>query len=195
VNLSVYPLTPDRWDDLERLFGPNGADGGCWCMWNRQTGREFEQHRGDDNRAAFAGIVAAGPPPGLLAYEDGDPVGWVSVGPRQQYGRLQRSWVTKPVDDMPVWGINCFVVDRQHWGEGVAQRLLEEAVAYAAAQGAEAVEGCPVDPHEERIAGASGWPGLAAMFRRAGFVEIARRRETRPVMRKVLRAGRAAGER
>ncbi len=188
MTFTVHPVTPDRWGDLERLFGPNGANSGCWCMWNRQTNQEFEQHHGADNHAALAEIVTAGPPPGLLAYDGDEPVGWVSVGPREAYGRLQRSPVTRPVDDTPVWTINCFVVGRRHRGRGVAQRLLEAAVEYAAGQGAQAVEGCPVDPATERIDSGSAWKGLASMFEEAGFVEIARRSETRPLMRKVLAA-------
>jgi GNAT superfamily N-acetyltransferase len=189
MTFTVHPLTPDRWGDLERLFGPNGASGGCWCMWNRQSSREYEQHHGADNHAAMAEIVAAGPPPGLLAYDGDDPVGWVAVGPREDYGRLQRSPVAKPVDDTPAWIVHCFVVGRRHRGRGVAQRLLEAAVAYAAAQGAATVEGCPVDPPQDRVDAGSAWHGLASMFEKAGFVEIARRSETRPLMREVLDTG------
>jgi GNAT superfamily N-acetyltransferase len=111
------------------------------------------------------------------------------VGPREDYGRLLRSPVAKPADATPSWIVHCFVVGRSHRGRGVAQRLLEEAVAFAADRGAAAVEGCPIDSPQDRIDTGSAWHGLASMFTRAGFVEIARRSPTRPLMRKVLAAG------
>ncbi len=184
--LAVHPLTEDRWGDLVTLFGPRGAYGGCWCMWNRQTSREFEEHRGESNRRALRDIVDEGRVPGLLAYREGEPVGWVSLAPREEFGRIQRSPVTKPVDDLPVWSIVCFFIAPTHRASGVATALLEAAVEYAAAQGARAVEGYPVEPRKERSADIYVWQGLAAMFRQAGFTEIARRNPTRPLFRKVL---------
>ncbi len=186
MELETHPATADRWNDLATLFGPSGAYAGCWCMWNRQTSREYEAEKGEPNRMALERLVTAGEVPGLLGYRDGTPVGWVSLGPREVFGRLARSPVTKPVDDMPVWSITCFVVDRRHRGTGVAAALLDAAVEYAAAAGATAVEGYPVEPRTGEIPPIHAWMGLASMFRKAGFVEIARRSETRPVMRKVL---------
>ncbi len=185
-NVEIHPVTPDRWDDLATLFGPSGAYSGCWCMWNRQTNREYEEHRGDDNRTALAALVAAGEVPGLIAYDDAAPVGWVSLGPREVFTRLGRSPVTKPVDDTPVWSVTCFVIDRDHRGRGVATALLDAAVTYAADQGATAVEGYPVEPRSDEMPPIYAWMGLASMFRRAGFEEIARRSDTRPLMRKTL---------
>jgi GNAT superfamily N-acetyltransferase len=184
--LAVHPVTPDRWDDLVELFGPSGAYSGCWCMWNRQTNKEFEECHGDENRRRLQKLVADGQVPGMLAYRDGKPIGWVSVGPRADFGRLQRSPVTKPVDDVPVWAITCFVIARKHRNKGVATALLDAAVAYAAERGAIAVEGYPVDPGRKRMQDSEGWHGLASMFDDAGFDELARPSETRPLMRKVL---------
>ncbi|HEY5579180.1 MAG TPA: GNAT family N-acetyltransferase, partial [Acidimicrobiia bacterium] len=112
--MDIHPVTPERWADLELLFGPRGAVGGCWCMWNRQTSREYEAGKGESNRAALRSIVESGRVPGLLAYEGETPVGWVSLGPRAEFGRLQRSPVTKPVDDRPVWSIVCFFIPGPH---------------------------------------------------------------------------------
>jgi GNAT superfamily N-acetyltransferase len=185
-DLEILPVTPDRWADLVDLFGPNGAYSGCWCMWNRQTNKEFEACHGEENRKRLRQLVGAGSVPGMLAYRDGKPIGWVSVGPRSGFGRLQRSPVTRPVDDRPVWSITCFVISREHRNEGVATALLEAAVAYAADQGASAVEGYPVDPGRNRLQDSAGWHGLASMFAGAGFAELARRSNTRPLMRKEL---------
>lgn len=74
-NLTFHPLTPDRWDDLEKLFGPNGASSGCWCMYWRQTRREFDDHHGEDNRQSFREIVESGVIPGILVYAEDEPAG------------------------------------------------------------------------------------------------------------------------
>ena len=124
--------------------------------------------------------------PGLLAYRDGVPVGWISVAPREEFGRLQRSPISKPVDKTPVWSITCFVIHKDHRGEGVAKALVEGAVDYAREQGAIAVEGYPVEPRKDRMPDIYAWMGLASMFESAGFIEIARRGKTRPLMRLVL---------
>ena len=149
MSIRTAAVTPDNWSDFEDLFGPTGQQGGCWCMWTRQTSRQFDERKGEPNRQAIRELVATGPPPGLLAYIEDTPVGWVAVGPRESFSRLGRSPVTKPVDDTPVWSITCFVIDRTYRRRGVATALLDAAVRYAAESGAEAVEGYPV---EERVA-------------------------------------------
>ena len=186
MTVEIHPLTPERWPDLEELFGPRGAYGGCWCMWNRLSNREFEDTSGDEKHEMLRSIVNDRVP-GLLAYEDGRPVGWVSLGPREEFGRIQRSRVTKPVDDLAVWAIVCFVIEKHHRGTGVGSALLEAAVEYASQHGAVAVEGYPVEPRQDRMPDIYAWMGLASMFEAAGFSEIARRSETRPLFRKVLR--------
>lgn len=183
--VEIHPLTPERWPDLEQLFGPRGAYGGCWCMWNRLSNREFEAASDDEKHEMLRAIVADRVP-GLLAYQDGLPVGWVSLGPREEFGRIQRSRVTKPVDDVPVWSIVCFVIDRHHRGTGVGTALLNAATEYAREHGAVAIEGYPVEPRNDRMPDIYAWMGLASMFEAAGFTEIARRSETRPLFRKAL---------
>lgn len=182
--MEVHPVTPDRWDDLVELFGRDrGAYSGCWCMWWRQTAAEYERDHGPSNRRALRRLVDAGRVPGLLAYADGVPAGWVSVAPRGEFGRLQRSPVLGPVDEEPVWSIVCFYIDRGHRRQGVGRALLEAAVAYAVANGARIVEGYPVDPMQRRKASAELFTGVPSMFEAAGFREVARRSPTRPIMR------------
>ena len=155
-------------------------------MFFRRPNREFEEgcrNKGRGNRAAFKALVDGGRAPGLLGYREGRPVGWCSVAPRSEFGRIERSPVVKPVDDEPgVWSIVCFYVDRQHRGEGVSSALLRAAVQHAAKKGARIVEGYPVDP-ARRMSNSEAYHGLASMFLAAGFREVERRSKTRPIMR------------
>ena len=182
--IEIYALTPDRWDDLVRLFGDRGAADGCWCTWFRQTANEYSANRGAANRAILEGIVAAGSVPGLIAYVDGEPAGWCAVQPRDAYPRLNRSPVTKPVDDRAAWGVTCFFTGRRFRGCGLALALLKAAVAHALENGAEVVEGYPVDPvGGGQIDDGDGYHGFVTTFRQAGFQEVLRRKEARPIMR------------
>jgi GNAT superfamily N-acetyltransferase len=154
-------------------------------MWWRVTAAEFAEEAGPGLRRRFEALVAGGREPGLLAYHDGQPVGWVAVARREEFGRMQRSPTAKPVDDTPVWAVNCFYVDRDHRRTGVARALLAAAVAFARDRGAVAVEGIPIDTEGGRRQSADVYTGTVAMFREAGFVEIARRGQ-RPVVRRRL---------
>lgn len=186
--IELRPVTRDLWDDLVRLFGPNGAYSNCWCMWWRMTSSEFDRSRPQAKRRALKRLVDGGPPPGLLAYVDGAPAGWVSVGPRDVFGRLERSPTLKRVDDKPVWSIVCFYVDRAHRGTGVARALLRGAVRHAARNGARFIEAYPVDPAARAYPPAQAYTGVVQLFEGAGFREVARR-GTRPIMRTTVRRG------
>jgi GNAT superfamily N-acetyltransferase len=190
AGLEVRPVTPARWKDLETLFGPRGAYGGCWCMWFRTTNKEFESNQGAGNRRSMRGIVRRGEVPGLLAYRDGAPVGWVAVAPRAEYGRIERSPTLKPVDDRPVWSVVCFYIDRRHRGAGVGRALLDAAVDHARSKGARIVEGYPEIPRKDRMPGYLAYTGVVSVFEAAGFREVARR-GARPIMRRNVRPSRA----
>jgi GNAT superfamily N-acetyltransferase len=180
-------LTPSRWDDLVELFGERGAYGGCWCMFFRMPQSEFSEgarNKGRGNRRAFKELVDRRKVPGLLAYVDGRPVGWCSVAPRSQFGRVERSPTTKPVDDEDgVWSIVCFYIDRRHRGRGVGSALLSAAVEHARKKGARIVEGYPIDSSVRKVPNSEGYYGLLSMFEAAGFEEVARRTQSRPLMR------------
>ena len=178
----IVPLKPARWDDFAALFGPNGACGGCWCMWWRLTRREFERGHGHGNRRVFRRIVEAGPPPGLLAYDDGQAVGWCALGPRAELPTLGRSRLLKPVDDAPVWSLSCFFVKSGHRRRGLTAALISAAVEHARRAGAPALEAYPWET-AERKSTTTVYTGLASTFRRLGFVEVARRAPHRPVLR------------
>ncbi len=193
-DLAIIPLTPERWPDLEQLFGARGASSGCWCMWWRLAATEWERGAGAGNRGAFRRVVARGPAPGLLAYEGATPVGWVAVAPRAEYPRLNRSPKLKAVDDTPVWAVTCFYIDRHARGRGVAGLLLASAIDHARASGAVAVEGYPIDPAGGTVSNASAYTGVLDMFHAAGFDEI-ERRGGRPILRLTFRRSPAADRR
>jgi len=169
--LEIVPLTPDRWDDVAALFGEGGDPKTCWCMFWRLRSRDWSFANAAEARDGFHRLVeeARDPAPGLLAYEDGRAVGWVSVAPRDEYERLVHSKVRPPIDDTPVWSIVCFVVSRSARGKGLTSRLLDAAADYAKAHGAPGLEAYPVDPGDGRVPAALGYTGLLSTFEAAGF--------------------------
>jgi len=187
ATLDIHPLTRDRWDDLATLFDRPGDPKGCWCMYYRVRSRDFEGLWGAGARAAFREVVDEGPPPGLLAYRHGNPVGWCAVAPREAYRRILNSRVLKPLDDADgCWSIVCFYVLRGERRGGVAAALLEAAVAFAADQGAASVEGYPKDTEGAKRHANEMFAGSMSMFAAAGFTEAGRRSPTRPIMRLAL---------
>lgn len=184
------PLTPDRWKDLEALFGARGACGGCWCMAWRLRPAEFRVQKGEGNRRAFKGVVKMGPPPGVLAYSDGEPVGWCAVAPRSAYPRLANSKVLAPLDDRAVWSISCLFVRKEHRKKGLSAGLISAAAELARSMGAQVVEGYPTDTKGQAQPAPFVWTGLPSAFLKAGFVEVARRSPARPIMRRTLRSKR-----
>lgn len=181
--IAFHPLTPDRWEDLDALFGARGAVGGCWCMHWRLTSAQFYAQKGEGNRQAMKGIVDSGEVPGIIAYVDGRPGGWCSIAPRDAFSRLDRSRVLKRVDDQPVWSVVCFFIAKPYRRQGLSVKLLAAAIAYAESRGAKIVEGYPVEPRKDEMPDVFAWTGLAAAFQQVGFQEVARRSETRPIMR------------
>jgi GNAT superfamily N-acetyltransferase len=155
-------------------------------MWWRVSSREFDEQHGEGLRAGLEDLVRRGDSPGLVAYVDDEPVGWVALAPRVEYPRLNRSPKLRPVDDTPVWSITCFYIDRHHRRQGVAGALLEAAVSYARAHGAETVEAYPIDTSASSSGSsrtsADLYAGTLPMFERAGFTEVARR-AGRPIVR------------
>jgi len=182
--LTFHPLTAARWDDAVALFGPGGACAGCWCMAWRLPYAQYQTHKGAGNRRLLRRRVKSGSAPGVLAYVDGKPAGWCSIAPREEFTFLSRSRVLRPVDGERVWSVSCFFVARQYRRKGVTVPLLKAAVELASSQGARMVEGYPVDPQHGKLPGAFMWTGVPKTFLRAGFKEVARRSESRPVMRK-----------
>ena len=185
LDLSFHPLTQKLWRDFEMLFGKHGACGGCWCMHWKLRGREFDENKGDPARQMQKAIVDSKIVPGLLAYSDGYPIGWVAVEPRSAYPKLAHSRTLKPVDDQEVWSVTCFYVEKQHRHLGITVELLKAAVAYVKEHGGKIIEGYPVDAQDE-APDPFVFTGTASAFLHAGFEEVARRSPTRPIFRYVF---------
>lgn len=187
-DLQSEPLTPDRWDDFEKLFGPQGACYGCWCTYFRIPAAAQKVMDGAAKRAVMRERVLAGPPPGVLVYHAGQPVGWVQVGPRADTPNWNSSrTVSRPLDagdaaDPGIWAITCFFIAARRRGQGLSRGLLAAAVAFAAAGGARLVEACPID-HAKQSKSVGLFVGPARIFHAGGFREIARRKDGRPLMR------------
>jgi GNAT superfamily N-acetyltransferase len=187
MKIAVRPLTPERWPDLEAIFLAKGCSiaRGCWCMCYRESGRQAWPAGltpAQARKRRLRALAAADPPPGLIGYRGRTPVGWISLGPRADYARLQRSPVMKPVDDEPVWSVVCFVVPPEFRHQGVATALLQGAIDYACRRGITLLEAYPIDK-AERGRDEWLWHGAKSMFDKAGFVEVARRKPQRPVVR------------
>jgi len=183
IDLKFHSVTPKRWKDLENLFGERGACGGCWCMWWRLSRSLFNQQKGEGNRKAIKKIVDSGEIPGILANADVKPIGWCSVAPRERFPVLERSRILKRIDEKPVWSVVCFFVAKPFRRNGVTVKLLKAAVEYAKKHKAKIVEGYPIEPKKGKFPDVFANTGLASAFRQAGFVEVLRRSETRPIMR------------
>jgi GNAT superfamily N-acetyltransferase len=173
--------------DLEALFGPSGACSGCWCMWWRIKRSEFACSAGEQKRLAFKVIVESGEEPGLLAYNQGSPVGWVSVAPRKVYGSLERSRLFKPLENTNTWSVVCFFIHKDHRRKGLTCFLLKEAIRFAAQHGAQVVEGYPVIPRSDRAEDAYLFTGIVTTFLEAGFTEVDRPSERRVLMRHFIK--------
>jgi GNAT superfamily N-acetyltransferase len=193
-SLDIQPLTRARWKDLETLFnGPGGSQvRGCWCMYYRRSGRGAKpagtMTYAERNKCELKALVDGGVVPGLIGFRDGEPIAWISLGPREDYPKLERSPVMKAVDDKRVWSVICFYTAKHARGEGLSAQMLAGAAEYARAQGATLLEAYPVDK-PARSADDNMWFGAKAMYDRAGYKEVARRKPARPIVRKALRAG------
>jgi GNAT superfamily N-acetyltransferase len=178
----IRPITKDRQKDFEALMKTNSITGSCWDIWPRRLSPEGAERRAfwkakgvtvsEGNRRDVAKIIGAGKPVGLLAYRDSAAVGFISVGPRTGYPRVDKSKTSPPVDDLAVWAVPCFYVHRAHRGTGVTTALLRAAVEYARKQGAPAVEGYPRSDDAPRVSAESAFFGTESQFRRAGYRKV-----------------------
>jgi len=190
--VKVRALTPEDWPIVERLFGPKGACGGCWCMLWRlpRGGKLWQERKGEQNRRDFKRLVTSGRVFGVLAFVGDDAVGWCCVGPKEDFPRLLNSRVLKTDSAPQTWSITCFYIPSRWRNRGIATAMLKEAVKVAKANGASAVEGYPVRPYSEKqMPGAFAWTGVPRLFERTEFVSVSLPGASRDIFRKTLRGG------
>jgi GNAT superfamily N-acetyltransferase len=194
VSLEVRPLTPERWEDFEAVMGPNGAYAGCWCMWWRvATRKQWEgssKDRGTRMKRQMKRIVGSKTVPGVLGYVDGEPAAWCSIAPREDFGALERSRTYARIDDKPVWSVVCFYAAKPFRGKGLLPKVLRAACEYARDEGARVVEGYPVE-RAGKAAPVDIYMGTKDAFERAGFREVARTSNGKPIMRRAFRGKRS----
>lgn len=183
MKLTVRPLAPELWPALVDLFEDSDVCRRCWCMYWR-IGAAYRKRPARMNKAAFKEIVEHGPPPGLLAFDDGVAVGWCQLTPRNEVAQLDRAWRLKRVDDLPVWSISCFYVRKSYRKRGITSFLIAEALKAAKQAGAPALEAYPLD---RNLSPSATSTGIVSTFERAGFETVARRVPPRPIMRHDLK--------
>lgn len=176
-------LNEKNWNAFEELFGKNGACAGCWCMYYRQQRPDYRKNKGEGNKNKMRQLVKKGEVPGILAFDGNRAVGWCSVAPREKFIALERSRILKRVDERPVWSIVCFFIAKDYRRSGLTYLLLEHIKEYGEKNGAKIIEGYPVDPKGKDYAASFAWTGFLSAFIKAGFREVIRRSDTRPIMR------------
>jgi GNAT superfamily N-acetyltransferase len=184
----IVPLTPARWDAVAGLFGEGGDPKTCWCMFWRLRSKDWSFANPGESREGFHHLVDADrdPAPGLVALRGGRAVGWVSLGPRKDFDRLEHSRVRPRLDDIDVWSIVCFVVSKTERGRGLTTQLLDAAMAYAIKHRAPALEAYPVNPGDRRIPAAVGYTGLLSTFKAAGFKVVREIDSSQSTVRRVI---------
>lgn len=179
TKLVFRPVTKRTKDDFVALFDRPGWQKQCWCMVWRATGEEGRGTGAAVRRRQMLGRIDAGTPIGLLGYDNGEPVAWVSIAPKETYSRLGGP---EPAEGEKVWSLACMFVRRDCRGRGLAHELIAAAVEQARKRGATAVEAYPVDPDSPSYR----YMGFVPAFRRAGFAEIGMAGSRRHVMRLFL---------
>jgi GNAT superfamily N-acetyltransferase len=170
--IRVHRVTPSRWPDVVDLFERPGTRGGtpvsegCWCQYWHVRGKAYHEGFAGTNRARLEREVARRKLHALLAYDDGVPVGWCRIGPRESFERLAHTPTAPKIDDEEVWSVVCFYVHSASKRKGVATALLERAVEHAAAKGARILEGYAVPSGHMNV---DAYTGYLPMFLAAGF--------------------------
>lgn len=188
MSVSIEPLTPGLWPAFEQLFGKQGACYGCWCTYFRLPPAARRTSSGGRNKDHIRARIEAGPPPGLLAIEDGTALGWMQVGPRADVpewnnkGRASAPLADGAADDPAVWAISCFFIHARARGRGLTHRLVAGGIEYARHSEARMLEACPIrESKDSRSIGL--FVGSARVFEKAGFVVMQERKAGRPLMR------------
>jgi len=189
--ISTELLTPGRWADFEDLFGREGACYGCWCTAFRLPPATRRENNRERNKDHMRRRVETGPPPGILAYDEGRAVGWMQVGPRldvpqwNNAGRASAPLGEGEGIDPSVWAISCFFIRSGARGKGLTHALVSAGVEHARRAGARCLEACPMD--QSKNSRSTGlFVGSTRVFENAGFTRMAERKPGRPLVRLVF---------
>lgn len=192
MTTTIVPATADRFDDIEHTFSGGGDGLSCQCQWWTLTNAQFQASDRDERERMLRSQVAAEPSPALIAYVDGEAAGWVRVGPRTTQLRLARTRnfaaTTEPWDDPSVWAVTCFVVRKEHRGQGLNKRLLDAAIDHARTNGARMLEAYPTDTSTANHSANDLYIGILSVFENAGFREVARPKPERVIVQLELNA-------
>jgi GNAT superfamily N-acetyltransferase len=185
VTLEIRASADVPWDDVRVVFGTRGDPSTCWCQWFKQSSAEWRATSTAVRRDALC--EQAPHSPGLVAYLEGEPVGWVAVEPRTAYKRLATTRVavagtTEPWDDDSVWAVTCFVVRTGFRRQGLSSELLAAAVEHARAGGARLIEAYPVDVAAKATSSSELYHGPLSTFLAEGFTIVSRPTPARPVV-------------
>lgn len=191
MSTTIVPVTPERWPDFEDLFGKQGACYGCWCTHFRLPPAARRENDRERNKDHIRARIETGPPPGLLAFQDGKAVGWMQVGPRADVPEFNNagrgSAPMEPADasDPDVWAISCFFLRSKARGKGLTHQLVQGGIEFARENGARFLEACPMDlSRDSRSIGL--FVGSTRVFEKAGFQRMVERKAGRPLVRLVL---------
>ncbi|QKD03629.1 GNAT family N-acetyltransferase [Mesorhizobium loti] len=194
MSTTIVPLAPELWPEFEDLFGKQGACYGCWCTHFRLAPSARRESSRERNKDHIKARIETGPPPGVLAFEDGSAVGWMQIGPRADVPEWNnKGRGSAPIDaadaaDPAVWAISCFFIRAKARGRGITHRLVEGGIDFARQSGARLVEACPIDlSRDSRSIGL--FVGSSQVFEKAGFERLVERKAGRPLMRLVLEPG------
>ncbi|MFZ3394199.1 GNAT family N-acetyltransferase [Rhodococcus sp. DT1] len=165
--------TQRAFDDVTEMLGPKRRPDAlaCWCLTYRLGAEAAGLDAGERRERVFE-MCAHRPAPGILAYLDGEVVGWAGVAPRSRVAALQDTETYPLVDGVDPWSIFCLRTKGRRRRRGIGQQLLLGAIAFAREHGAEVVEGYPLDTGD-KVDAVFTYPGLRSMFEKAGFVEVA----------------------
>ena len=180
--IECHPASIRHKEDIETIFEDCADAGNCFCAFWHLPKKACEKNWGEANRRWFFDTTRNYGPLGIIAYSKGEPAGWCGIAPRGIYDRLRRSRFFSAVDGRPVWSVTCFVVRKKFRRQGLSRLLLREAIVFAQSHGAKCIEGYPFDLDRGASRG-DLYPGILSVFLAEGFVEVARRLPTRPVVR------------
>ncbi|QQQ62684.1 GNAT family N-acetyltransferase [Paenarthrobacter ureafaciens] len=171
MSIEVRPATV--FDDVKTMVGPkNPGSNVCWCLSYRIPSKLNQSLQREERGKFVEKLVAEDPPPGVLAYDGGEVVGWAAVHPRADTS-FATSRKIPHVDDSEVWSVWCIRVRPGHRGKGISHHLLRGAVELARSHGAPAMEGYPVDNRGSKVDLTMAYVGTRRLFEKAGFTKVA----------------------